>query len=122
MAWYEALTDGREWNQALDAPRFRRGFVVLARTRAHWPAPLHFVEALPPREQLALTKQPIPADPERALQAIAEAQSMLRSDRPEPEPVEPEPERDLKAGAMSATEAYLQAHYDRKRAAAGDEA
>lgn len=77
LAWCEALTDGREWNQSLDAPRFRRAFVMLARTRTHWPAPLHFVEALPAREQLALSKQPIPANPARAAAAIADIRRSL---------------------------------------------
>lgn len=77
MAWCEALTDQRVWDERLDAPRFRKAFVTLAKTRTHWPAPTHFMEALPPREQLALTKQTIPADPERAAAAIAEVQRLL---------------------------------------------
>jgi hypothetical protein len=78
MMWVESLSDGRVWDQQLDAPRFRKAFVILARTRTSWPAPVHFLEAIPPREQLALTKQPIPADPERAAAAIAEVERMLR--------------------------------------------
>ena len=78
MMWVESLSDGRVWDEALDAPRFRKAFVLLARTRTSWPAPTHFLEALPPREQLALTKQPIPADPARAAAAIAEVERMLK--------------------------------------------
>ena len=78
MMWVESLSDGRVWDETLDAPRFRKAFVLLARTRTSWPAPTHFLEALPHREQLALTKQPIPADPERAAAAIAEVERMLK--------------------------------------------
>lgn len=62
--WVEALTDDRVWDQQLDGPRFRKAFVKLSQTRRQWPAPADFLEAMPPREQLALTKQPIPADPD----------------------------------------------------------
>lgn len=62
--WVDALTNGRVWEQEPDAPRFRRAFVKLSQTRRQWPAPADFLEALPPREQLVLTKQPIPADPD----------------------------------------------------------
>lgn len=64
MAWGDALTDGRVWDQQLDAPRFRKAFTKLAQTRQAWPAPAHFLEAMPPREQLALTKQPITSAPD----------------------------------------------------------
>jgi hypothetical protein len=78
-AWVEAITTGRVFDRQLDTPRLRKAFVNLAGNRTSWPAPAHFVEAMPPREQLALTKQPIPADPERAAAAIAEVERMLRS-------------------------------------------
>lgn len=81
MAWCEAVTSGRAWDQQLDAPRFRRAFVTLASTRTSWPAPLHFIEAMPPREQLVLTKQAIPADPERVAAAIEEVRSILQGGR-----------------------------------------
>lgn len=77
LAWCEALSNGRVWDRDLDAPRFRSAFVMLARTRTAWPAPIHFVDALPPRQQLALTKQPTPADPRRSAAAISEVLSML---------------------------------------------
>jgi hypothetical protein len=72
-AWVEAITTGRVFDRQL-----RKAFVNLAGNRTSWPAPAHFVEAMPPREQLALTKQPIPADPERAAAAIAEVERMLK--------------------------------------------
>lgn len=76
--WCEAVTHGRVFDEALDAPRFRSAFSTLARTRTTWPAPLHFLEAMPPREQLALTKEPIKADPARAARHMAEIATALR--------------------------------------------
>jgi hypothetical protein len=64
MAWYDALTLDRAWDQELDAPRFRRAFVKLTQTRRVWPTPVDFLEAMPRREQLALTKQPITSAPD----------------------------------------------------------
>lgn len=62
-AWCEAVTTGRVFDRSLDTPRIRRAFVILAGSRTTWPAPLHFVEALPPREQRALPPARDPADP-----------------------------------------------------------
>lgn len=76
-AWCEAVATGRVFDRDLDTARIRRAFVTLAGTRTSWPAPLHFIEALPQREQLALTKQPIPADPARAAAAVEEVRRML---------------------------------------------
>lgn len=76
--WVAALTDGRVWDQELDAPRFRKAFVKLSQIRRTWPAPADFMEALPPREQLAITKQPIKASPERAARAYEELVKLLR--------------------------------------------
>ncbi len=69
-AWTDAITDGKAWDEVLDAPRFRRAFVTLSKIVRRWPAPAEFLEAMPPREQLALTKQTIKADPERAKRAM----------------------------------------------------
>lgn len=84
-AWVEAVTTGRAFDRELDTPRIRRAFVSLSATRTTWPAPAHFVDALPPREQLALTRQSNPADPERAAAAMAEIAELLKKplgDRP----------------------------------------
>lgn len=62
--WLEAITEGREFDQELDSPRFRRAFAILCRDCRQWPLPSSLLEAMPPREQLVLTKQPIPADPD----------------------------------------------------------
>lgn len=78
QAWIEAITDGRAWEQERDLERVRRAFVVLSRTIRRWPAPVEFIEAMPrPREQLALEKQHIPANPERAAAAIDEIRRTL---------------------------------------------
>lgn len=77
-AWVEALTTNKVWDEQLDAPRFRKAFTILAQTSTVWPNPKTFLEALPPREQLALTKQHIPADPARAEAAINEIAKLLR--------------------------------------------
>lgn len=62
--WAQAITKNRVWDQAPDAPRFREAFVTLAQMRRTWPAPADFLEALPPRAQLAITKQPITSAPD----------------------------------------------------------
>ncbi|MFL9582390.1 hypothetical protein [Stenotrophomonas sp. AB1(2024)] len=62
--WLEAVTEGRQFDQEQDAPRFRKGFAVLCRESATWPQPGDLLKAMPPRGQLTLTKQPIPADPD----------------------------------------------------------
>lgn len=77
-AWTDAITDGKAWDEGLDAPRFRKAFVTLSKIVRRWPAPAEFLEAMPPREQLALTKQTIKADPVRAERAMAEIARTLR--------------------------------------------
>lgn len=69
---------GKQWDERLDVPRFRKAFTILAQTRSMWPSPKDFLEALPPRDQLALTKQTIPANPARAEAAINEIAILLR--------------------------------------------
>lgn len=64
MGWYRAVTDERVWDQQLDTPRFRKAFVNLMKNRRQWPSPADFIEAMPPREQLVLTKQPITSAPD----------------------------------------------------------
>ena len=79
QAWIAALTHGKAWDRDLDTPRIRHAFVVVSATARRWPAPAEFLEAVPRhREQLALTKQHIPADPAKAEAAIAEIEALLR--------------------------------------------
>lgn len=75
--WTQAMTKNRMWEQAPDAPRFREAFVTLAQTRRTWPAPADFLEALPPRKQLAITKQPIKASQAAVDKACAELAKVL---------------------------------------------
>ncbi len=46
MAWCDTIRSGRSFNEN-DAPRFREAFRVLMKTRSAWPAPAHFLEAMP---------------------------------------------------------------------------
>lgn len=116
--WIEATTAGRAWHAPRDTDRIRTAFITLARTSDRWPSPKQFLDALPRVEQAALTYELKPADPARALAAIAEAQALLRSDRPEPKPIDVEHD----PRPLAEVEAELVRHYgtDRKSQAAGD--
>lgn len=48
MAWLEALTTGRHWDEQRDVPRVQAAFRTLAKTRRTWPTPVDFSEAMPP--------------------------------------------------------------------------
>lgn len=77
-AWIEAITHGRKFERERDEQRVREAFVILSSIIRRWPSPAEFLEAMPrPVAQLALTKQHIPADPERAAAAIAQVQELL---------------------------------------------
>lgn len=82
MAWREALADGRVWDQARDTPRIRAAFVLLARTRESWPAPRHFIDALPRVEQAAIGYEVKPATPDEASAAMARIRAMLGKEHP----------------------------------------
>ena len=80
MAWTEAVTFGKAWEPD-DRARFRSAFLLLASTRYVWPAPRHFIEAIPARDQLAIARESRKADPARAASACAEIASALSIDR-----------------------------------------
>lgn len=80
MAWLEALQYDRLWDEALDRARLEAAFVTLARTRERWPAPIHLLQALRPREPLRGLPKPEP-DPARVARRIAEAREALQPDR-----------------------------------------
>lgn len=62
--WIDATTHDREWDQARDTQRIRAAFSTLARTCDKWPAPRHFLDALPPSTQLRISGVgERPADP-----------------------------------------------------------
>ena len=77
MAWREALTAGRVWDADRDRDRIRRAFVTLALTRESWPAPKHFLDALPPAPKpLALVRE-VRVDPEVLRQNVARLKAKL---------------------------------------------
>jgi hypothetical protein len=76
--WHGVITSGREFDEAVDAPRFRKAFLTLA-GQVSWPKPTDFLTALPDRDQLALSKTAIKADPARAAAAIAELTEILKA-------------------------------------------
>lgn len=76
--WHGVITSGREFDEAVDAPRFRKAFLTLAGCN-EWPKPHEFLTALPDRDQLSLAKTTIKADPERAAAAIAELTAILKA-------------------------------------------
>lgn len=79
MAWLEAITSGRSWDQDRDTPRIREAFVTLARIRRQWPAPVDFLDAVP-RIRVELKALPrVASDPAKIAAAIAEAQRALRA-------------------------------------------
>ena len=80
MAWHEAITHKRVWDESLDSPRFRQAFATLAKTRRTWPAPVDFLDVLPPRNQQSLTKQPIVSAPDspHIRQVMEQIGSMLK--------------------------------------------
>lgn len=79
MAWAEVIRTGRAFDEALDAPRFRKAFVTLASTRRSWPAPADFLDALPPRPELKSLPAKA-ADPEKAKAIIAELAKAIKKD------------------------------------------
>lgn len=120
LAWREAITAGRDWDEQRDAPRIRQAFVTLATARETWPAPRHFLDALPRIEQRALGYEVKPASPEQAQARLAEIRRVL--DEPLPEHT-PKPHQRVRSEGVDhdAIERELQQHYtDRKSAAAGD--
>lgn len=75
--WIEATTIGRQWDQARDTQRIRSAFSSLALTRESWPAPKHFLDALPRVEQAALAHEVRPASREEAAAAMKRIREML---------------------------------------------
>lgn len=119
--WLETLVDGRQWEQARDEDRFRAAFVLLARTCEAWPAPKHFLDALPPVKPLrAIEREHRPATPEQVAAHAEKIRAVLSAT------VQPIPaarvERDMTPEQRDRIEADLRAHYAGKMSAAGPEA
>jgi len=118
--WIDATTSGHEWDQRRDTPRIRAAFSTLQRTRESWPAPRHFLDAMPRIEQRAIGYQVKPVTKEQADARLAEIREMLLVKELEAtnEPRPPRGEKfETSAQERSAIEREL---IDRKRAAGGD--
>lgn len=114
-SWVEAVTFGRDWVESRDRQRFRAAFVTLANTREQWPAPKHFIEAMPAAPSpLALVRDRRPADPEVVRKAVEKIAAML-GDVVQPMP-KASAERETTPEQRERIEADLQAHYARKKA------
>lgn len=74
-AWFEAITDRREFDERLDAPRMQAGFRTLAATREKWPAPKHFMEVLPDRPPVPQPRRLV-SDTDRAARRAAAKKAM----------------------------------------------
>lgn len=123
QAWLEAITEGRSWEPARDTPRLRAAFVTLASTRESWPAPKHFLDALPRAEQRQLGYEIKRTSPEEATRRLAEIRTIL--DEPLPEfKAPPIPDGNtVVIQTKLEIEQGLKDHYtDRKTLAAGSDA
>ena len=49
------------WDEQRDRPRIRQAFVTLAATCEYWPAPVTFLQVLPPNEPLGVKQLPKPS-------------------------------------------------------------
>jgi hypothetical protein len=110
LSWHEAITAGRDWDKTRDTPRIRAAFTTLANTRETWPAPKHFLDALPRVEQrsLAYEVKPLPAAEADARLAALRAEL----DKPLPESGErPVPRRMQTTTDVAAAERELRQHY-----------
>lgn len=119
QAWCEAITTGKRWEESRDLPRFRAAFVTLAQTRTSWPAPMHFLDALPRVELAALSYEVKPASREDAAAAMRRIREMLAEAGEKPTPTfKPEP---VPREKKETVEEELRRHYGRdgKAMAAG---
>lgn len=115
--WIDATTAGRQWDQARDTARIRAAFSTLAQTRDQWPAPRHFLDAIPRMEQKAIGYEVKPATPEQAAKALATIGKLLDVRMPNHRaPLTQTPRADL-----AEAERELAKHYG-KDAAAGPDA
>jgi hypothetical protein len=77
-AWVEAITEGRQFVEGRDEPRFKAAFRTLQGRCTSWPAPREFLEAMPPLPGAPRHKR-LDSDNARAcgMRAIAEINAML---------------------------------------------
>lgn len=111
--------DGREWDRKRDEPRMQAAFVTIAKTRETWPAPKHFIDAIPPVPPApSIGYERKPASPEAIERARKEVERMALSvvnpkSQPKVEPETTPEERDR-------LEAELRTHYGKTAAAGPD--
>lgn len=115
-AWVEAITFSGHWEEARDRPRFRDAFITLANTREQWPAPKHFMEAMPRvRNSLEISYERKPASSDAIRKAAEKVNELLGN------VVKEMPKVSLEITTTpdqrERIEAELRLHYDRKRAA-----
>lgn len=119
-AWAEGAMHGTEWERHRDTGRVRAAFTTLIRTSRRWPAPVEFLEALPPVPPApAVAHERKPASPGAAARA-AEAVAAILGDVVKAVPAA-RVERESSAEQRRRTEAELSRHYG-KSAAAGPDA
>jgi hypothetical protein len=121
--WVAVIRNGRAFTAAQDVPRFRRAFLALA-SAERWPTPKQLLDALPPPPAPKLLSKPKP-NPEVGRRAIAELAAFLgvpAKTEPKPEQSEPSTSEAMQTRAelLARTERELHAHFDAKKAAAGD--
>lgn len=117
--WLEAVTDGREWDRQRDEPRLTAAFVTLAKTRDSWPAPKHFIEAIPPVPPApAIGYERKPASPEAIERARKQIEAMALG------VIQPVPfakvERETTPEERDRIEEGLRQHYGKTAAAGPD--
>lgn len=121
QSWVESLNAGMVWDRERDTPRIRLAFGKLATIRETWPAPKHFLDALPRVEQATIGYEVKPASREEAAAAMAKIRAML-SGVPTFRP-ESRVESVVPAAEKAQAERDLAEHYGRgKMAAAGPDA
>lgn len=120
-AWLDAVTDGRDWDEARDAGRVAAAFRTLSRTARRWPAPAEFLDAIPAvAAPLAIGRESRPASPE-AVQAHADRIRSLLADVVIPAPPA-RVERETTPEQRAKIKEELRHHYRGKAAAAGPDA
>lgn len=67
-----------DWEPSRDIPRIEAAFDTLARSRESWPAPMHFLAAMPPPKPLQALEAPRrAASPHKQAEALAKIKAML---------------------------------------------
>lgn len=111
--WHEAITTGRKFDEARDAPRIRAAFVTLAQTIERWPQPKHFLDAMPRVEQAAISYEVKPLPPEEAAQRLADIRRILDEPMPQHNAQAVKPAREGPSNAQ--VEAELRTHYAKQQ-------